>query len=210
LETASIEFFITELASSGCYGNQEDFLSWLKAGGHKHINEDEFKAVFNRMVSSGVLEAADPLTATYQLPGKSHKFDKTVRFTVSSLHIHTPIQFARSRLDSFLQFHKVDPDEITIILIGATEGFENAVKYNSGKSFDVQFHITQNEFTMNVYNEMEYISVEDNIKAGKFDSNKTLMRGMLVMNKVFDFMDLNFSSDHKFATLVLRKNIEIY
>ena len=206
MKTSSIEILLKNLADSGCYGNPDDFFAWVNASNGSDVDRGEFENAFQGLIRSGEMKEVDSMTSSYR-NAVGYKFESSSEFTVSALYEHVPIQFARSRLDSFLIYHNIDPEEINIILIGATEGFENAVKYNNGKTFQVHFWIKQGEFNLVVKNSMKHVSVEDNIKAGKFDSATTLMRGMLVMNKIFDHMDLNFSENYQLATLVAMKKL---
>jgi len=206
LHNGKIETLIIELGNSGCSGNPGDFFNWVKAAFSGDVDPNEFNRIFQKMVQSGVLKEVNSTTGNFKARDVK-KFSEIIEYTASSRYDHSPIQFARSKLESYLFFHNLDEDTVNFILIGATEGFENAVKYNAGDTFTVRYWIKGGEFHMEVTNRMKHVTVEENIKAGKFDSSTTLMRGMLVMDKVFDFMDLNFSEGHQLATLMIRKKL---
>ena len=206
METRAIETVIKKLGQSGCYGNPKDYLAWVRASGMPNVSDEEFTRVFNGLIQSGIVKKLESLTPTYKL-NVTLSFPEQVEFVASSSYEHFPIQLARSRLESYLNFHHLDQENINLIIIGATEGFENAVKYNSGNNFTVRYRISDNIFNMTVENDMKYVSLEENIAAGKFSSTSTLMRGMLVMNKVFDFMDLNFTSINEHAILTVIKKL---
>jgi anti-sigma regulatory factor (Ser/Thr protein kinase) len=207
LETSAIENALKELGRSGCYGNPQDFLAWIRAKGMSDLTAENFTEVFNNLVKAGIFQKSENLILSYRFTA-TLSFPDYVEYNVSSLYEHFPIQFARTRLESFLSYHRIDPEEIILLLIGGTEAFENAIKYNSGKYYSVRYWLENKIFRMIVENDMTFVTVEENIASGKFDIATTLMRGLLVMNKIFDTMDLNFTQNNKHAVLTVEKNYQ--
>jgi anti-sigma regulatory factor (Ser/Thr protein kinase) len=95
------------------------------------------------------------------------------------------------------------------IVIASIEATENAVKYSSEDKIYVKYFIENYTFYIEIQNRYKIPEIQKDIENGKYNSSITLMRGMLVMSKLFDEMDINLIEDKKLAIFQAKKLISV-
>lgn len=210
-----IEARIRELLANGVTGNSQDFLSWIRMDTIRRLREEPVYP------SEWVLKILDDLVASkdaakgkldpreYTLSPDSplrKKPSKKEEYLILGKTEFQPMQYVRSRMESFLRNNKVDEDLIVDLTIGSIEAVENAVKYGDGGSVEVSYSIErENLFKIRLVNNLRELNLEEDIERGKFSSTATLMRGMMVMQKLFDKMDLEILEDKRQALFMAEK-----
>lgn len=93
------------------------------------------------------------------------------------------------------------------LCIGVLEAVENAVKYGDGTEVEVEYYIDPSQtLFIQIINNLKELNLEQDIERGKFSSTATLMRGMMVMQKLFDELDLEILENKKQAQFNAKKN----
>ncbi|MBE8416811.1 ATP-binding protein, partial [Leptospira borgpetersenii] len=141
-----------------------------------------------------------------QIRGK--KFPSKDRYILLGKIAYQPMQYVRSRFEFFLKNQKTPEDIITDICIGALEAVENAVKYGDGTEVEVEYSIDcSSTLCIKITNNLKELNLEQDIERGKFSSTATLMRGMMVMQKLFDELDLEIIEGKKQAQFNAKKKL---
>ena len=195
------------LARTGCQGNAADYAAWLRHAGKLGANAVEaVGAALKGLASEGVFRNHPEFEHEF-LAQSPEQLPHSVSYSVSRRLEDSPIQMVRSRLDCFLRQHHVTEDHIIDLSIATTEAMENAVKYSDGGEIDVSYQILDSVFKIRVVNRIRDARPEDDIEAGKYSSSVTLMRGMMVMVKLFDEMDIDIQEEKGSAVFTGMKKL---
>ncbi len=189
------------------------FSSWVKMEIQRkfkddpNTTQDQLQTVLNEFVSQGLVQTNPLDPREYLLTEKStliKKMGNQDRFTIlGALHFN-PMQYVRTRLDYFLFRNGIDPELRMDLCIATVEAVENAAKYGDGGNVEIEYQIDKNKvLILDMVNTVKDFNLEDDIQRGKFSSTATLMRGMMVMQKLFDTVDLEISDNRKLAILKL-------
>jgi anti-sigma regulatory factor (Ser/Thr protein kinase) len=194
----------------GLCGTSQDFLSWLNM--HAALNRlpflncsaEEINLLLEGLKSSGEAINGDFDPREFKVSDKlisGLKVDKE-SFVLLGSYRYSPIQFVRSRLDFFLKINSATEEECMDISIATIEAVENAVKYGDGKVIEVFLEINNSRnFKIDMINKIKEFELSNDIDRGKFSSNITLMRGVMVMQKLFDKLELNIIDEEGQAHL---------
>lgn len=197
---------LKRLGDSGLYGTAYDFSRWLRFREKVDADEEQVRAALDALIAEGRFERhADYLddyvsTQVVRLPD-SFSFECPRELSDS------PIQFFRSLLLVFLRQKQVDAELEVDIVIASVEAIENAVKYSSAGDISVKFELVSGEFRLEVVNYVKPAEPDDDIVGGKYDSSRTLMRGMMVMSRLFDEIDIDIEDTIGRATFRARKAV---
>ena len=195
------------LAQTGCQGNAADYTAWLRYAGKLGDSAvDSIASALKSLAAEGPFRTHSEFQQEY-LATEPEQLPDKVSYSVSSRLEDSPIQMVRSRLDCFLRQHKVSESHIIDLSIATTEAMENAVKYTSGGDITVSYSIADNVFNIRVVNRIRDARPEDDIEAGKYSSSVTLMRGMMVMVKLFDEMDIDIQEEKGSAVFTGMKKL---
>lgn len=197
-QSANIYQALKELGASGCQGNVHDFSVWLKAVYQIQIAESDLQAIINQLVEDGHFTNHHEIKAEY-LNKETTSFPGSVKYQVLAQLNASPIQMVRSRLEAFLRNHGAPNLDIVDISIATTEAMENAVKYSDHGMIDVEYSIENKVFQIKIVNKIGDIKPEADIESGKYSGSITLMRGMMVMVKLFDEVDIDIAEDKDLA-----------
>ncbi len=217
LSKSELETEIKALFSSGVSGNAKDFYSWVQMEVFRKFKDlpnctfENVQSFVDHLVSQGDV-ATNPLDAReYLLAEKSsliRKIGATEKFTILGALNYNPMQYVRARLDHFLNRNGVIEDIRMDLCIATVEAVENAAKYGDGLNVDIIFSIDKSKvFTLEMTNTVKDFNLEDDILRGKFSSTATLMRGMMVMQKLFDSVDLDIIDNRKQAYLKAQRKL---
>lgn len=205
-----LESEISILLQNGVGGNVLDFFNWVrmeivkKFKEEPNLTEKDVAEVLEQLKSSGDIVSGKFDPREYFLSEGSLLRKKLVqqeKYQIIGRLDFTPLQYVKTRLEYFLRCNKVDAEEIIDLAIATIEAVENSVKYGDGGVVQVEYAIDRNRnFTISLVNNIKEFDLEEDIKRGKFSSTATLMRGMMVMQKLFDQVDLDILDDRKQAS----------
>ncbi|HNN03791.1 MAG TPA: hypothetical protein PKN56_09525 [Leptospiraceae bacterium] len=117
----------------------------------------------------------------------------------------SPIQYVRARLDHFLESNGISEDDRLDTGIATIEAIENAVKYGDGRNVNIQAVIEGKKLKLSITNYIKEFDLESEIERGKYSVSTTLMRGIMVMQKLFSHTDLQILEDKRQARLYAEK-----
>lgn len=199
---------VVQLGKSGCKGTTKDFHSWLQKY-DANIDQNSVQEILDGLKSDGIF-ISNPESPRDYLLAQNIEFPDEIHYIVSSEIKLSPIQMVRSRMESFLNSRGVENETVVDIMVGITEAMENAVKYSDQNSpINVFYSLLNGKFSVKITNVVVSTSPEDDIEMGKYrDGNITLMRGMMVMTKLFDEMDLDISDDGREAVFSAVKVVQ--
>jgi len=217
LSQAELEKEIKTLFSSGVSGNAKDFFSWVQMEVFRKFKDvpnttlENVQSYIDHLVNLGDVITNSLDAREYLLPEKSsliRKIGPTEKFVILGALKYNPMQYVRARLDFFLKMNGVADDLRMDLCIAMVEAVENAAKYGDGLNVEVSFIIDKSKvFTLEMINTVKDFDLEDDILRGKFSSTATLMRGMMVMQKLFDSVDLDIIDNRKQAYLKATRKI---
>jgi anti-sigma regulatory factor (Ser/Thr protein kinase) len=202
-----LETQIIQMGKEGLFGNIKEFYFWnIFLFNSYDLSYKEFTKEFHQLIKNNVFVNNQNLKNEYKY-NLEMKFSRFVEYFAPTNLNYSPIQYVRSRLLSFLNYHKVDEEMIYDIVIASIEATENAVKYSSEDKIYVKYFIENYTFYIEIQNKYKIPEIQKDIENGKYNSSITLMRGMLVMSKLFDEMDINLIEDKKLAIFQAKKLI---
>ena len=211
-----LENLLINILKIGVTGTYKDYCSWLKLNQKLNLNQDTnfdpelVLNTLNHLKEKGIA-----------IEGK---FDKK-EFRISDSYFLTaplledkfyvlggaefsPIQYVRSRQEYFLEINNVLEEDIIDISIATIEAIENAVKYGDGKIVELEQKIDSNRnYKINIINNIKEFDLTDEIERGKYSSNITLMRGVMIMQKLFNHLDIQIIDEKKQAHLYAEKKL---
>ena len=219
LSDSQLKSELQALFASGACGMSDDFHKWIRMEIKRKFREfpdltlERTSAFLSGMISAGEIEA-DKFGAGEYRPVKKNGVKKNLSSGRDQYQFigeieFSPMQFVRSKLESFLRNNNIPDDKILDISIGTVEAVENAVKYGNGELVDVKYSVSRNgSFEIEMINRIGKSSITDDIERGKFSEATTLMRGMMVMQKLFDEMDLDIREEESLVRFSARKNVK--
>ncbi len=211
LSQTELEKEIKSLFSYGLSGNARDFLSWVQMETQRKFKDspstglEQVQAYLDHLNGLGdiITNPLDP--REYMIAEKSSlikKVGNSEKYTILGALAFNPMQYVRARLDYFLKVNQIVEDTRMDLCIATVEAVENAAKYGDGLNVDIVYQIDKSKlFTIEMTNTVKDFDLEEDIQRGKFSSTATLMRGMMVMQKLFDAVDLDILDNRKQAYL---------
>jgi len=201
----SLEQILVDLGKEGCQGTVKDYAAWVSFETGKDASGD-METILEDLRHRGIFQRHPDIDAEYVFAGPT-PFPEKIEYRVSGLLHHSPIQMVRSRMESFLRFHHASEGTVMDISIATTEAMENAVKYSDHSPIAISYRIEGGVFHIMIKNRLSEVRLEKDIEAGKYTSTTTLMRGMMVMVKLFDEMDIEIKEDEKIAVFSALKKL---
>jgi anti-sigma regulatory factor (Ser/Thr protein kinase) len=196
---------------TGLSGYPADFLSWIKMEYKKKgkaYSSVSMKSIENCLT---VLKAENIIEPNKNDPkelcGVSSVLLKS--WVKDSYEIYgafefSPIQYVRSRLESFLKINNVGEDDLVDVSIATIEAIENAAKYGDGNSVFVSCNIQNKKLELEIINKIKDVDLETELLK-KYTSATTLMKGVMVMQKLFNHVDLQILEETQQAKLYAEK-----
>jgi anti-sigma regulatory factor (Ser/Thr protein kinase) len=213
----SIQDEIDSILPFGLTGYPEDFLAWVRLGlsikgkDYSHIQLSDIKIFLEDYINKGKFTRGefDPKeytpSATY-LKKKGEWVEDS--YEVYGAFDFSPIQYVRSRLEFFLKCNSVSEMDIMDISIATIEAIENAAKYGDGKSVFIKTSLSNNKLFIEIVNNIKEIDLETELEK-KYTATTTLMRGIMVMQKLFNDLDLQILDGNRQAKLTAMKELTI-
>ena len=135
--------------------------------------------------------------------------DNAESFFVANDMKLSPLQYIRSRVQNFCDDKGVLTAHRDEIVISVTEAAENAIKYSNVLPVFVHHGIEKEEYFIKAINSVNDLNLKDEISRGKFSEDVSLMRGVLVMSKLLDFLDIVRDVERKRVEFIGRKKISL-
>lgn len=156
------------------------------------INTETVQNAIHELMDERLIEELSPYQeyrikdhSKWSFYGKDHE----VFFACNQLDLG-PMQLIRSKIQNFFNQHKISREELDEVIIVATEAAENAVKYSNEFTIVISHSLKNNIYELKLFNSYSEISLNDEINRGKFSNDVSLMRGVLVMTKLLDDLDI--------------------
>jgi anti-sigma regulatory factor (Ser/Thr protein kinase) len=206
-DESEIEKAILHLGRMGCSGTEEEFTRWLL---HKGISTepDRVKYVLEALVQKGSFQRSGFSSHIFSFAGKVVFPAKVEYFVPGKISLY-PVPYIRSQIEAFLRNKTADERIIADILTASTEAIENAIKYNSSENEPIRITYGANQgiFSIQIVNRTIGMEIEHDIRRGKFDPATTLMRGMLVIMKLFDSYEISITENNGLVTFYAEKKL---
>jgi len=217
LSQSELEKEINSIISTGVLGNEKDFYSWVSMEIKRKFKElpdctqEQVRVYLESIRTNGQIVPGKFDNREFIIADGSpleKKLSVSDSYSMLGASNFSPLQFVRSRLEYFLKRNGVSEEQILDISIGTTEAIENTVKYGDGDLVEVKYSIDKSKiFRISILNQVGEMDLQSDIERGKFSSTATLMRGMMVMQKLFDTMDLDILDEKKQALFVAEKKL---
>jgi anti-sigma regulatory factor (Ser/Thr protein kinase) len=187
----------------GVFGNEKDFFAWTKMEALRDSisvdwNQEQVAARLMQYQASGQVIAQKGYGIEYKLAPTSSLFrmpGENVQYQFRGDLDFAPLQYVKSRSEFFLASHGADEDTVQDLSIAILEAVENTVKYGDGHWCEAVLQMENGTFRAILMNKIRNVDLDDDISRGKFSSKATLMKGMMVMGKLFDDIDLSFEEE---------------
>jgi len=137
-----------------------------------------------------------------------HRDNSESFFVANDINL-SPLQYIRSRVQNFCDDKGVISPHRDEIVISVTEAAENAIKYSNVFPVYIHHGIENEEYFIRAINSVNDLNLKDEISRGKFSEDVSLMRGVLVMSKLLDFLDIVRDVEKKRVEFVGRKKITL-
>ncbi|EMO29661.1 ATP-binding protein [Leptospira noguchii] len=217
LSKEEIEKQVRSMLSLGLTGTVNDFFSWIRMDTiRKFKDEPDLENTIVENILESFVESSYVKRSKFNskefhihpdiIQGK--KFPPKECYTLLGKITFQPMQYVRSRFEFFLKNQGTPEDLVVDLCIGVLEAVENAVKYGDGTEVEVEYYIDSSQtLFIQIVNNLKELNLEQDIERGKFSSTATLMRGMMVMQKLFDELDLEILENKKQAQFNAKKKL---
>jgi anti-sigma regulatory factor (Ser/Thr protein kinase) len=198
----------------GLSGYPDDFCSWVRMEYRKQgkdynsCTKEITKTCLETLKQNGEVQSGKFDPKEY---APADKFLNSQPWTQDNYSVYgafefSPIQYVRSRLEYFLKHNGVSDLDLMDISIATIEGIENAAKYGDGELVSISANISnERKLTISITNTIKEFDLENEIERGKYSATTTLMRGIMVMQKLFNHLDLQIIEDKRQAKLYAEK-----
>jgi anti-sigma regulatory factor (Ser/Thr protein kinase) len=210
-EEIEILDYIKLMLPNGLSGYPADYLSWVKMEYkkkgkiHTSVTMKNIENCLAILKEEKSIEPSknDPreLCPTIGILQKSWSKDS---YEIYGAFEFSPIQYVRSRLESFLKVNNVIEDDLVDVSIATIEAIENAAKYGDGNSVYVSCQIIDKKLELQIINKIKDVDLETELLK-KYTSATTLMKGVMVMQKLFNHVDLQILEETQQAKLYAEK-----
>jgi anti-sigma regulatory factor (Ser/Thr protein kinase) len=218
VKESEIREILKEILGWGVSGSAKDFVSWTlmylrqKNRPKQEITKESIAAILEDLkkesiAAPGEFDPSEYQISKEQIPQREGWREDT--YMVYGNHVYSPIQYVRSRLEFFLKQNGADEEDVMDISIATIEAIENTVKYGDGNEVYVDNIIDESKkFKISIVNTVKEFQLENEIERGKYSSGATLMRGIMVMQKLFNDLNLEILDDTRQAKLTAEKNLK--
>ena len=205
-------FILGDLFSHGLTGYLADFTAWTKMELKK--KDLSYEKINDKLISDILQNLKKDNKLIWKVNPDSKELckdfiSKTVpssdNYDILGAFEFSPIQYVRARLDHFLESNGISEDDRLDTGIATIEAIENAVKYGDGRNVNIQAVIEGKKLKLSITNYIKEFDLESEIERGKYSVSTTLMRGIMVMQKLFSHTDLQILEDKRQARLYAEK-----
>lgn len=218
LNDIEIRDILKDALSKGASGTISDFSAWVLM--YSRLKNKEPQQINDALISlhlqnlkaegfamEGKFDPSEVQISDNNIP-KNGQWNSD-SYTVFGNQKYSPIQYVRSRLEFFLRYNGIDEEDVMDISIATIEAIENTVKYGDGNNVFIENSIDETKkFRITILNNIKEFDLQYEIERGKYSSNATLMRGVMVMQKLFNHFELEIIDDTQQAKLYAEKNLK--
>ncbi len=205
-------FILRDLFSHGLTGYLTDFTAWTKMElkkkdrSYEKINDDLISGILQNLKKGDkLIWKVNPDTKEICKDFINKQLLFSDNYDILGAFEFSPIQYVRARLEHFLESHGISEDDRLDTGIATIEAIENAVKYGDGRNVNIQAVIEGKKLKLSITNYIKEFDLESEIERGKYSVSTTLMRGIMVMQKLFSHTDLQILEDKRQARLYAEK-----
>ncbi len=137
-----------------------------------------------------------------------HNDNEEAFFVANELNL-SPLQYIRSRVQNFCDSKGMIASHRDEVVISVTEAAENAIKYSNVLPVYIHHGLEKDEYFIRAINSVTDLNLKDEISRGKFSEDVSLMRGVLVMSKLLDFLDIVRDVDRRRVEFIGRKKVTL-
>ena len=112
---------------------------------------------------------------------------------------HEPIYFFRSKIKNWFRLKGIGEDDILDVSIAVTEAVENAIKYSDQNPIIIEHSFPNKTYKFNIHNSVAHTSVD--LEDDDFSRGASLMRGILIMSKIFHNFDIDRNEEKQIVSL---------
>lgn len=178
---------------------------------HVNLNDALLQEEVMRLFDAGSTEVILPYS---ELRWRNHSDwvfheRESEQFFVSNNMQQSPLQYIRSRVQNFCDSKGIIDSHRDEVVISVTEAAENAIKYSNALPVFIEQGIENGEYFIRAINSVSDLNLKDEISRGKFSEDVSLMRGVLVMSKLLDFLDIVRDLEKRRVEFVGRKKVQL-
>lgn len=216
-----IEGVLKKLLSFGLVGSGKDFYNWILMEYNinsktlpSEIKEIDIINILDTFKEKSYATPGDFDPSEYMISPNAPFFKKLPtddKYFILGKSTFSPIQYVRSRQISFLNQNNVNQEDIEEISIATIEAVENSVKYGDGDKVEITNTIDiSNNFKLTMQNKIKEFDLQSEIDRGKYSTSNsiTLMRGVMVMEKLFDKFQLELLDNSTQALVIAEKKLK--
>lgn len=210
-QDAEILETVKQMLPFGLSGYHADFLSWVKMELKKRGKEYSSITIKNIEACIASLKSENLLEPSKNDPRELGPIPSLIqpnwtsdRYEIYGAFEFSPIQYVRSRLEAFLKANQVMEDDLVDVSIATIEAIENAAKYGDGNTVMVSCKIINKKMELEIINRIKDVDLETELQK-KYTSATTLMKGVMVMQKLFNHVDLQVLEETQQAKLYAEK-----
>lgn len=207
-----VSSILRDLFSHGLTGYLADFTAWTKMElkkkdlSYEKINDKLISDILQNLKTDNKLVwKVNPDTKEFCKDFINAKILSSDNYDILGAFEFSPIQYVRARLDHFLESNGISEDDRLDTGIATIEAIENAVKYGDGRNVNIQAVLEGKKLKLSITNYIKEFDLESEIERGKYSVSTTLMRGIMVMQKLFSHTDLQILEDKRQARLYAEK-----
>ena len=112
---------------------------------------------------------------------------------------HEPIYFFRSKIKNWFRLKGIGEDDILDVSIAVTEAVENAIKYSDQNPIIIEHSFSDRTYKFNIHNSVTHTTVD--LEDEDFSKGASLMRGILIMSKIFHSFDIDRNEEKQIVSL---------
>lgn len=175
------------------------------------LTDDFLQKEVIRLFDAGATEVILPyseLRWRKQTDWVFHSENEESFFVANELNL-SPLQYIRSRVQNFCESKGMIDSHRDEVVISVTEAAENAIKYSNVLPVYIHHGLEKDEYFIRAINSVTDLNLKDEISRGKFSEDVSLMRGVLVMSKLLDFLDIVRDVERRRVEFVGRKKVTL-
>lgn len=174
----------------------------------EEIDESKVREILEKLIESKAITNQNSYKELSLADINSLDFENNEITLFSAVSLdYEPIQLIRSVLISYCKKNAIHEEVIDELAIAITEAVENAVKYSDSAPIITTLKCEDNILEIRILNSVPAFDLEQEIEKGKFSHDFSLMRGVLVMSRLLDSIDIQENEGLARVELIGRKKL---
>ncbi|MCX7632499.1 MAG: hypothetical protein N2Z22_04105 [Turneriella sp.] len=181
------------------------------AADYRALTRETIEQELAKLVGSGKIEKIPPYSELRWVDHNEWLFSNKSKeqFFISNKMEQSPLQYIRSRVQNFCDSKGIVGMQKDEIVISVTEAAENAIKYSNVLAVFIEHGLEHNEYYIRTINSVSELNLKEEITRGKFSEEFSLMRGVLVMSKLLDYIDIARNNDKRWVEFIGKKKVSL-